>query len=326
METIYRKYFNNTCSPEEFAEIIKRFQDPSRETEVINVMTENWNNIYDEEKFVIANQRLLDKIHQAIAAKELQSISHKNKFLFIGMKVAAALIVALLISSIILVNKLTQQQSSNLTQVISTPYGAKTKLTLPDGSRVWLNSGTRISFPQTFGKERKIELKGEAFFNVVKNGKPFLVNTTQGLIEVLGTAFDVKSFDHETFETTLIRGSIKLKNHDTNQEILLHPGQQALINKNKTISINQVDTTLFTSWKDGKLIFHHKPLCSISKQLERWYNVKIILKDKSIENLQFTGTIEMESFNEVLLLIKKTTPIKYSYNAQTRTLIIMSKQ
>ncbi|MDP4184995.1 MAG: DUF4974 domain-containing protein, partial [Bacteroidota bacterium] len=176
-----------------------------------------------------------------------------------------------------------------------------------------------------FEKERKIDLKGEAFFDVVKNGTPFLVNTTHGVIEVLGTAFNVKSFDSEKFEATLVRGSIKLRNHDLNQEVILCPGQQATISNNKKISVISVDTELYTSWKDGKLIFYHEPLSSLAKQLERCYNVKITLNDKKIENLEFTGTIEKESFSDILQLLTRTTSIKYTYDTQNQTFIINSK-
>lgn len=325
MEKIYKKYFNDSCSPEEFAEILKRFQDPTRETEIVNVMVENWNNVHDEEKLMLTNQRLLDQIHQKIATKKSQKGSFKKNFSLIGMKVAAILIVALLITSIIWINKQSQTKQENITQNILAPYGTKAKLTLPDGSTVWLNSGTKIFFPKKFGKERRIELKGEAFFDVVKNGKPFLVNTTHGLIKVLGTAFDVKSYDNDNFQTTLIRGSIKLQSHDINQGVILKPGQQATFDKNKNICVNQVDTELYTSWKDGKLIFYHEPLCSVIKKLERNYNVKIVLKDKKIENLEFSGIIEKEPFSEILQLLAKTSSIKYTYDTQNQTFIINSK-
>jgi ferric-dicitrate binding protein FerR (iron transport regulator) len=212
------------------------------------------------------------------------------------------------------------QQPAITTQSISTPYGGKTHFVLPDGSSVWLNSGSTFSYPSRFDGERIVELTGEAYFNVEKQKEPFKVKTKYGEVEVFGTEFNVKAYENETFLTTLESGAVVFTNI-YGKQAKLEPGTQVLFD-NENFKLRRVETKLFTSWKDGKLIFRDEPLQNIISQLERWYNVEIELQDERIKNLKYNGTIEMETFSEVLELIKVTTPIKYSFDRKTRVLTI----
>jgi len=145
-------------------------------------------------------------------------------------------------------------------------------------------------------------------------------------VEVQGTSFDVKAFANEGFQATLVEGSVKVKGKNNNNEVTLQPGQQANISGN-VINVGDVETELFTSWKDGKLIFRDEQLPSVAKRLERWYNVKIELSgDKRLTEIRYNGTLEMESFSEVLQLLKVTAPIDYFYNEKNRTIKITYKQ
>jgi ferric-dicitrate binding protein FerR (iron transport regulator) len=139
-------------------------------------------------------------------------------------------------------------------------------------------------------------------------------------VKVLGTNFNVKAYQGEAFVTTLESGSVAFTN-PLGRKAILEPGSQVVYSSNKFFT-QQVDTEVFTSWKDGKLIFRDEPLQNMITRLERWYNVDIKLEDERIKNLKYTGTIEMESFSEVLELIKVTTPINYSFDRKTRVLTI----
>ncbi|QGY43513.1 DUF4974 domain-containing protein [Maribellus comscasis] len=212
--------------------------------------------------------------------------------------------------------------SALVTQNISTPLGAKTNFELPDGSVVWLNSGSKLSYPSEFGDIRSVKLTGEAFFDVKKDKKHFVISTEYGNVEVQGTSFNVKAFKNEVFETTLVSGIVSITEKNTKKRVTLHPGQQADILESK-ISVKNVDTELYTSWKEGKLIFREEYLPSAVKRLERWYNVTIELDDDPrLSKIWYSGTLEMESFSEVLELLKVTAPISYHYNEKTRTIRI----
>lgn len=251
----------------------------------------------------------------------------KSKTLILwAASVAASFIIGAFISTVVI--KTTNQETISVAQMqnVHTPHGAKTNFQLPDGSIVWLNSGSELSFPSQFDKTRPVNLTGEAFFEVEKNSKPFIVSTIYGEVEVQGTSFDVKAFANEGFQTTLVEGSVNVRGKNNNNEVTLQPGQQANISENKII-VGNVETELFTSWKDGKLIFRDEQLPLVAKRLERWYNVKIELAgDKRLTEIRYNGTLEMESFSEVLQLLKVTAPIDYTYNEKTRTIKIMYKQ
>ena len=195
---------------------------------------------------------------------------------------------------------------------------------MPDGSLVWLNSGSKLSYPSNFKGQRSIQLEGEAYFDVIKSRKPFIVSTAYGEIEVLGTSFNVKAYTDDDFQTTLVAGAVNLR-VGAGTSITLKPGEQAFVNENNRLEIQTVETEIFTSWKDGKLIFYREPFEKVAKRMERWYNVKIEVDNDEIKNLWFTGTIEMETLSEVMELIRRSMPLEYSYDQNTRTLKIEKK-
>jgi len=230
----------------------------------------------------------------------------------------------LITTTAIIYNKPEKQLYTSIIETVTTPYGARTSFKLPDGSEVWLNSGSKISFPKQYGKVRNVELLGEAYFEIVKDGKPFVVKTNLGTVEVMGTSFDAKAYADEPFETTLVEGSVKVCNN-TNQVATLKPSQQTTITPANELSLKDVNTELSTSWREGRLMFVKEPFGKVARQLERWYNVKIELQGEKLKKLGYTGTIEMETFGEVLELINTTTPIKYKFNKNTRILKISGR-
>lgn len=239
------------------------------------------------------------------------------------LAIAAAFVFGIIISSVVISFWLLNE-STQTAQNITTPYGARTQFQLPDGSTVWLNSGSKLSYSLRFAKNRHITLEGEAFFEVQK-GRPFIVSTNYGDVRVKGTSFNVKAFVGEAFETTLVTGLVQIRENKTGEEISLQPGFQAKETGNK-MEVSKVDPGLFTSWKEGKLIFRNEYLPTVAKRLERWYNIHIELSnDSRLSEIYFSGTIEMESFTEVLELLKTTASINYSYNEQTRTIRITKK-
>ena len=256
--------------------------------------------------------------------KILEKMNVKKGFLYYWPRIAAILIVPLLLFSGYLYFSNYRANDTTPTETIKTPFGARTSLILPDGSAIWLNSGSEISYRHRFGAVREIRLKGEMYLEVKKNKKPFIVKTDYGNVVVHGTTFNVNAYDNEPFRTTLIEGSVSVTDQSGREVARLDPGFQFTL-ENDHPSVKKVPAELYTSWKDGKLVFRREPFEEVAKRLERWFNVTIKLKGESIKDLWYTGTIEMESFSEVLELIKNTTPIEYSFDPQNRILTIFGK-
>lgn len=324
MEKQISKYLNGTANPNEFSEVLAALCAEDYDGKVSAELLKHWKETLTTAIESRENNRLLDKIHHRIALEESRAVARKFTIYRNLLKVAAVLIIGLIVTTLLFFNQPKTELQAEITQTVTTPFGARTNFKLPDGSEVWLNSGSTISFPRHYGAIRNVELTGQAYFHVVKDGKPFFVKTGYGKVEVMGTSFDVKAYVNDSFQATLIEGSVRVSNN-TNQVATLKPGQQSIITSSNTIVCKQVRTDLVTSWKEGKLIFVKEPFEKVAKELERWYNVKIDLQGERLKKLGYTGTIEMESFSEVLDLINATTQIKTSFDKNTRILKITGK-
>jgi len=324
MEKQLSKYLNGTANPKEFSEVLEALCAEDNDGKVSAELLKHWKETLTTAIESRENSRLLDKIHHRIALEESRAVARKFTIYRNLLKVAAVLIIGLIVTTLLFFNQPKMDLQAEITQTVTTPYGARTNFNLPDGSEVWLNSGSTISFPCQYGAIRHVELTGQAYFHVVKDGKPFFVKTGYGKVEVMGTSFDVKAYIDDSFQATLIEGSVRVSNN-ANQVATLKPGQQSIITSSNTIVCKEVRTDLVTSWKEGKLIFVKEPFEKVAKELERWYNVKIDLQGEKLKKLGYTGTIEMESFSEVLDLIKATTQIKTNFDKTTRILKITGK-
>jgi transmembrane sensor len=324
MENLFRKYLNGTCNPDEFNEVINLLSTKGNDDKISSLLEKCWRDVLLENNDGRRNDPLLDKIQHRIALVESNIYARRFAISRNLLRIAAILIVGLIISTFLIYNLSKNRLYSDIVENITTPYGAKASFKLSDGSDVWLNSGSALSFQKQFGKIREVKLSGQAYFDVIKEGKPFVVKTRYGNIEVTGTSFDVKAFDDDNFETTLVEGIVKIRNIK-DQVITLKAGQQSIINSDNELVIKNVKTDLFTSWKDGKLIFVNEPFQKVARQLERWYNVKIEIQDEKLKNLGYTGKIELETFSEVLDLINVTTPLKYKFDKNTRILKIYGR-
>ncbi len=216
--------------------------------------------------------------------------------------------------------------------VLQTPRGGEYKVILPDGTKVWLNAATKLKFPTAFtGKERKVEIEGEAYFEVTKDiSKPFLVHTGEMEIMVLGTSFNVNSYPDEIdIITTLVEGKVnihKLSMADKRSTShILIPGEQAVYKKKgHTIETKQVDTEIYTAWKDGRFIFARESLESMMRKLERWYNFETVYVNQEIRDYHFSGTLDRyEDISGILEMISLTTNISFEIRENT---VIASKK
>ena len=202
---------------------------------------------------------------------------------------------------------------------LTVPYGKRFDVELSDGSIVNLNSGSSLKFPVQFinGMERKVYLDGEAFFNISENNKDIFKVVSNGAItEVYGTQFNVKSYKEDSFsEIILVDGSLGVKGLSDNQKtVSLKPGFRANVNQsNEKIEISKVNTKIYTSWIDGRVIFRDENIDSMILKLERLYNVIITNDNKKLSDNFFNATIvvEEESIDEVMGYLKEVYNIKY---------------
>ncbi|GGI24889.1 FecR family protein [Pedobacter mendelii] len=209
---------------------------------------------------------------------------------------------------------------SNKYNTIETPLGGQYQVDLPDGTKVWLNAGTKLKFPNHFaGAKRIIELGGEAYFEVAKDkNHPFLVNSATQEVEVLGTHFNINSYSNEpVVKTTLLEGAVKVSNSNT--EKIIAPGEQAILSGSH-FDVRQIDPITAVDWKNGEFRFQDESLKSILRKLSRWYGVKFVLEE-GIDNLPaFSGSVSrFDQISVVLKMLEETGNIKFYINGNIVT-------
>lgn len=204
------------------------------------------------------------------------------------------------------------------------PRGGEHSLTLPDGSRVWLNSDTELRFTVPFtGVERRVRLKGEAYFEIAHNpDRPFIVEKEDISLRVLGTRFNIKGYPGESTQATLVEGSLGIS-YGGDKYLVLTPNEQFVYNAG-LMTVREVDVQMYTSWMDGRFYFDSTSLGEISRQMERWYNITFVFIDDSLKEERFTGVIERKSSaNEVMETLRKI--IEIQYDIKDRTIYVFRK-
>ena len=226
--------------------------------------------------------------------------------------------------------------------VITTPMGGSYQVVLPDGTRVWLNAASSIQFPSTFAsfKNRRVKIRGEAYFEVTKDKRhPFIVTTTKQTIVVLGTHFNVNAyFDDASVKTTLLEGSVRvsrvaldlLKGESNEQgerilrqaqhDIILKPGEEA-INNGNNLQIYPADTEQAVAWKNGEFVFKDEAIHSIMRRLSRWYNIEVQYKG-DVSDLSFIGAVsKSKSLSAVLKIMESTGNVHFKIEGRRITVM-----
>ncbi len=307
----FNEYFKSKSKDDEDF-IMQTFSDDSNEESLRELSRTHWDQTTNEK---LDLRHILQKIHQNIQKKD--SGSNSNKLIMWYNRVAAVLLVPILVSSIYF--GINYYQANQLYSEIRAPKGSKVQFLLPDGSTGYLNGGSSLSYTANFKKNRKIELNGEAYFEVEKDKKhPFLVQTDLADVEVLGTTFDVRAYkaDDEIL-TTLVEGSVKVFNKNSRETSLLKPGQQNRIElKSGKMTNTTVNTNYYTSWKEAILRFDGTPFAEVLKQMERWYGVEFIIASPIANTQKYTMTIKTESLREVLQLMSLTTDFNFKIDGE----------
>jgi ferric-dicitrate binding protein FerR (iron transport regulator) len=197
---------------------------------------------------------------------------------------------------------------------LETSRGQQYQVVLPDGSHVWLNAASSLKYPVVFGgKERLVELKGEAYFEVSHNkAMPFKVKTPQQVVEVLGTHFNVDAYsDEKATATTLMEGSVKVTAVANHKNIVIKPGQQSTVSASG-VNVQQVDTDEAIAWKNGYFQLNDENLESIMRKVSRWYNVDVEYIDNAPQSLVFSGTVsKYKNVSQVIKILELTNEVHF---------------
>jgi transmembrane sensor len=255
-----------------------------------------------------------------LLTSEIDALKNRNlalkKRIAYTIGIAATILLLVTIGSIYVLstNKIFQK---TYTQNIA-PKGQKSQVILPDGTTVYLNSGTILKYDNIFGKlNRDVEMVGEAYFEVAHNERlPFIIHTKEIEIEVTGTKFNVMAYPEEDYvETIVSEGKVKVSEVEGLSSFVLTANQKASYHKpSKLLVKGEVKTTPYIGWKDNVLTFDNENFNEVIKKLERWYNISIKVNGKDSLEDRFTLTVRHESLKEVLDLINITTPFRYTIN------------
>lgn len=266
----------------------------------------------------INTNRALNNVHEKAGIDKIKAFK-----LSVIQQIAAILFLSVLLSGAYSYFLSGRQSNPVYYEEVNAAYGTRTNIELPDGTLVYLNSGSSLRFSNQFAKqnERRVELKGEGFFKVAKDAKrPFVVQADKLEVTALGTEFNVNAYyPGSKIEIALIEGKVAIdvvNKTESERVMVLDPGQLAHfdVTENKIYKETIVEYEKYIGWTDGKMIFMDDPIQEVMKRMESWYNVEIRVEDDQLMNYRFTGTFINESLEEVLNVFSLTSPFQYEIN------------
>ncbi len=283
-----------------------------------------WGSIIDNSTKDKSLNHIFEKIQYRILLEESQA-KQKFSWLYAYRKIAAVLLIPVLAFSLwyyFSVQFLPHKNANQIAQSwveINAPNSSRVEFFLPDGSHGWLNSGSKLKYPPIFGEQRKVELLGEAWFDVEHmEQSSFIVSVAEMDIKVLGTKFNVSAYEKDAFTSVILEhGKVEVQGKVGAFYKILKPNQKMALDRQKqSLSVNTVDAKKFSAWKDGYLVIHNETLGQAESRIERWYNVQINLQDEELRNYRYKATFKDEPLEEVLRLLSKTIPISYKIDRE----------
>jgi len=300
------KKLSSQASPQELEKLSQLIEKSRIDSFSLSDMEQVWQqSFFERGNSEIVGQREVSNKIWAKSFGDTPTRKQRKFSVWFMARVAATLIILFTIG--ITVNKLLHDsavivpQSTLITK--ETIPGQKSTITLSDGTVVWLNSGSRISFASNFNDSiREIHLDGQAYFEVFKNSeKPFRVYCRDIIVEALGTSFDINGYGGLPMQVSLVTGSVKVSDHENDQEMVLQPGEYSRFSQtNEFIGKGKFDVEYLLAWKDGKIIFKNATIDVIIARLELWYGVKIENLSTIPVDKPFTGVFEKENLENIL--------------------------
>ena len=319
IKILYKKFLYGNIRKDEFMEM-RHELNKANESELKNLLDQEWNED-------LSSEVLAEKNKEDIRSKLNFYIEYDKQRLFRKRMIQIAAVVipfVFILSAFLFVNQSTAKVEKDFVVVVK--QGNRAIVTLPDQSKVWMNSNSKLVYNTGKNKTREVKFTGEAFFKVFKDKtRPFIVSANTIKVEVLGTSFNLKVRQgSDIIETSLVEGSIKLSGSELSQDYVLKPNEKAIYsNSLKSIKVEPADNEAETAWKDNKLQFKSERFVDVVKRLEEWYGVKIISKCPKIENDLMSGAFKDENLKTVLETFKIQYHIQYKNHGDT---IILSNK
>lgn len=306
-QQILFKYFTGHATIEEEREIL------------------DWVSASDENRKSFQRERMLYDV--ALFANEKQCTKPRKavvtSLLRWGVRIAAVVVLALAVHSYL---KAYQYSRNSQLQTVTVPAGQRARITLADGTNVWLNAKSTLTYATDFGREeRRVELDGEAYFEVTKNQKlPFYVHTEKNKIAVLGTSFNVCAYrGTDTFETTLVEGTVDIYRKEGEKPIARLEKNEFFANNNGTYKKGVLPSYEFLRWKEGLYCFDDAELSHMLKRLEQYYNVTITVNNPKLLTYRCTGKFkEQDGIEHVLKVIQKDLRFSYHINEEENSITL----
>lgn len=338
------KKHSGTITPKEQLELLSLLND-ANSSAVANSIEEIFSNPL---KLHSVSEEYIDDSFKNVKSK----INTESKYVVAGfskhLKIAATIAFFMVCITILRFTILKSYYSQGEEMsIVQTKKGSKTNLTLPDGSKVWINADSKLTYDESFGKTtRDVTLVGEAFFEVAKDkARPFIVHTKAMNIKVLGTVFNVRAYlDETTTQTSLLEGLVDVYlNQNGNKKISLNPNEKIIIHNNtfskylvtgatnvkdpapgvqlSPLNIDAEDSTVLEAeWIKNKLILINERFEDVIPMIEKWYNVNVVVKKKPDGNIFYNGKFENDSLEDVLLALKLSGGFNYKVDKNTVTI------
>lgn len=315
IKILLSKYTNNRCTAEELAEVKAILQSGLYQEEWLAVMEEEATDDVTGGSEMPGTGFNTAKVFARINASTTPIVKHYPYKWAIG--IAATLLISLAAGYLLLHNNYTSKQQDYIARQV-THAGERKIITLTDGSRVILNNRSELRYSSQFAaNKREVYLKGEAFFDVKHDIKrPFIVHTDQLKVQVLGTSFNVKSYQNDNHTSVgVVTGKVGVNGQHTKRTYMLLPGNVLSCDK-RAAAFQQLNlsTDEILGWQKGLMSFHQETLEEIIPELERWYDVSVILNSKQLLKKRITASFSRKPLNEVLEILSKTAGFTYVIN------------
>lgn len=313
-EDILIRFLTHRCTPEEIKEIDQWIAASQANADWLFEMERIWSlkdqlRFSDKQKIEMAYARFMSGLQEK--ETKVQIVQRRSAYI-VWLKYAAAIVLIGLLSTNLFYQLREEPVAMNMVEV---PNGQRVSLTLSDGTKVWLNSHSKFTYPARFSsKERDVKLEGEAFFEVAHNEKsPFVVHADLLHVKVLGTKFNVRAYDEEPSSITLAEGKVEVATNDNEHKVTLKPNEQVTYSKKGGLIVNKsVNASLTKSWTLGEAAYINKQLADIVSDLERRFNVHITVEDPELTKEVFTSRFkETATIDQVLTLLKDTRKLDY---------------
>ena len=325
---LLQKYLRNECNEEELASVFALLNKPPQKlSEVQDLIEEVLQkakgdiNLDSAHKQLLWNQVQQDiRKNQRTGGRSMPDTFHRKKTGF-PLKLVATLAL-IIVSTFVIVNNFTDSHDEPVKWVEKINKAGKiSSFQLPDGTKVWLNVASKITYPEKFTeKSRPVKLQGEAYFEVLRDeAKPFIVNANKVNVQVLGTSFNVKVYQNEPAEVLVSTGSVQVnhtpdtsKNSGGNKSVILYPNQRAVYNqRDGDWNLEKLDPTGFLAWRQGMLKFNSITIKEAARIIERWYDVSVRFEHEDLMECRITAEYKSESLVNILESLSYFLQIDY---------------